>query len=230
MDSRSERIFVRDSKPQAPGNSSSKFLVIAAIALVLVGLVGILYVSGSNKQPEQQASNTNTNTQPTVEPDVDETKIPEDEDITPPADNTPEPEPQTDDGTSVEYTAPTNETKVNVYFVKNPETTNNNKLVPVLRDKPSENLTTFLLTQVVNGPNTEEKAQGYQTAWTFSGTPSCGSSSLFKYTLSGTILNLTICRNIDGNLEQLKESLNVTVPQATSITRVKVLNSEGAEL
>lgn len=224
-----DKIFIREQQ-QSNGNRTQIIVIALAAIFILVGLVGIIaIVTNGNSR-----SNTNTTaTTPDSSPDNTPEETPPAEEPapepTPTQDPEPTPTPVTPPGAEPVYTAPTDATKIHLYYPKSPETdTNPAQLVAAARTKPESNVTNYAISEVMSGPNAEERAAGYKRTWSFTGTSTC-SNKTYKYSISGSLLRIDLCKEYSGSApEQLIDALKVSLSQVSSVRRVAIITPGGA--
>jgi hypothetical protein len=221
-----ERLFIKEQKSQS---RNQLILIVSAVALVILGLGGMVVLLTSNNNspsnsvtPPPVAANPEANDpEPTpvnptpLEPD------PVAPEPTPPIN----PEPQTPPATA-DYKAPADSTKIHVYFPKASDSSG--ILNPVLRDKPSTNVLSFGISQVVAGPNADEKAAGLTSTWAFTGSSTCDRNVTYKFNITNSILRLELCREFSGsNAKLFISALDTTAKQIANIKKAVVLKPDG---
>lgn len=222
-----DKIFIREQEEPSEGNRSRMvILMILALVVVAVGASYFLFFNGNDDADTD--STTTTESLPVVDTDSDdlnteeEVEEPVEEDVES-ADPETEPE-ELDNVDEEDFAAPSDETKLNLYFPKADGT-----FGPSLRDKP-DNATTYVLTEILRGPNSDEQAAGYTKTWAFSGSSQCGGST-FKYEVSGSTLKLTMCKDFTGSdIEKYKKALNLSISELGLVSSVQVLDASGNTL
>lgn len=140
--------------------------------------------------------------------------------------------------TPIAPTATPNAFPVAVYFSRHPDSDNDPTAVfPVTRLSATQNDASVAIAQLITGPTTSEKAQGYYTPFNMSGTSTCGSAD---FTLSldrrGTALEtgtatLQFCRvtGVGGELDDARVTAEVTqtLLQFSNIKQVVILTLYG---
>lgn len=223
-----QRIFVKEQVE--PGRNKIAIAVFA-VALLVVGLGGLIVILSNNSQP---GSTTSPSAKASVAASAKVTSTPivtSNPNTSPTTVPTPTPVASptiTSSPTAAIYTAPTDTTKINIYFPKTPETDSNpNQLMPVLRDKPDTKLETFTLNQIFSGLTAAEKTAGYKTTWNFAGTSNC-SGGTYKYAFSGKTLTVTLCKEFTGSSASLFISaITHTLVEQGKFSKISVLTTAG---
>jgi hypothetical protein len=86
---------------------------------------------------------------------------------------------------------------VSIYFGKDPDSFSDQS-VTVTSDRPftGDNKVTTLLTELLKGPSDAEKAMGYFSTFSLSGSSACGTSS-FQFSRAGSLLKVKFCKDIN---------------------------------
>ncbi len=231
-----DKIFVKENEISS---SSRKYMVLIAVAavLIVVGLIGILLVASGGSEDEVEPTPTPEATeepQSIYDDEADDEMTDEDtddstDDMT--TDNTDnDTDMGTDDSVSTDnstqtepdYSAPADETKVNLYFPKSPETDSNpSHFVAAQREKPEDNLYSSVITNIIIGPNGEEKNKGYKKTWAGEG------GIYYSYKMSGSTLIVELTTNISSGENDLVRALTLSLTQLDGISKVSVLGPNG---
>lgn len=228
-----DKIFIKENEPKPESNS---FLMIAvAIAIILLLGLGVYLVVSNGGSSDDANSNDNEDTvaedDTATDDDTDttdeetDTDTPTDEEPAPPTDDEEE-EPTGTPTDPANFAPPTDESKIHLYFPKS-----SGGFGPVLRDKP-ENIFTDVIVEVLRGPSADERSAGFQSTWQFSGTSKCsGSSSTFRYQVSGSTMTVTLCKDFSGSdIQKFQQSLEFSLSEATEIEGVKLVDFNGTTL
>lgn len=220
-----ERLFIKEQKSQ---NRNQLILIVSAVALVIFGLGGMVVLLTSNNR-SQPATVT--------PPPVAVNPVPNDPDPLP-VNPIPNPEPAAPEPTTPtnptpqpptatpEYKAPEDSSKIHVYFPRASDTSG--ILTPVLREKPSSNVLSFAISQLVAGPNAAEKSAGLASTWSFTGSSTCDRNVTYKFNITNSILRLELCREFNGSSAKLFiSSLDTTTKQVANIKKAVVLKPDG---
>jgi hypothetical protein len=187
---------------QAPdGKANTKNIVIAVLAVLAIGLIGALvYTMLSNQETNEDLDTEQTeNTQTDEEENTDSTDDTQQ--------NTTEEQNETEEpGSEQEISEEDEEAAegetVQLYFYKEPLEPQHNveDISSVERQTESENLYTYVLTQLIQGPSAEEKQGGYISVFSLSGSSTCSGHS-FQYKTTGSTLKVQICKEIEPVLD-----------------------------
>jgi hypothetical protein len=238
-----DKIFVKENEISS---SSRKYMVLIAVAavLIVVGLIGILLVASGGGEDEPAPTPTPEATeepQSIYDDEVDDMTDDgetgdSDDDMTIDDMTTDDATTDTDTGTDdtvstdnnngtqtdPDYSAPTDETKVNLYFPKSPETDSNpDHFVAAQREKPEDNLYSTVITNIIIGPNAEEKNKGYKKTWAGEG------GIYYSYKMSGSTLIVELTTNISSGENDLVRALTLSLTQLDGISKVSVLGPNG---
>ena len=219
-------MFIKEQKSQS---RNQLILIVSAVALVILGLGGMVVLLTNNNKPQPAAvtpppvvANPEDN-EPDPTPANPTPVEPEPVAPQPITPTTPTPEPP---AATADYKAPEDSTKIHVYFPKASDSSG--ILNPVLRDKPSSNLLSFGISQVVAGPNADEKAAGLTSTWAFTGSSTCDRNVTYKFNITNSILRLELCREFSGsNAKLFISALDTTTKQIASIKKAVVLKPDG---
>lgn len=121
---------------------------------------------------------------------------------------------------------------VSVYFSKHSESDNDpGATFPVKRTSPDLGVAKYAITQLLLGPTSSEKSQGYfTTAKLRSGTSTCNGAD-FKVTINGDTAKLQFCKPFDhlGVVAdgQADSEIKATLKQFAGVKKVIILNTSG---
>lgn len=242
-----EQLFINRQTESTPKNYGMIALIVIAIVLVVGGGIGIVFSINSNgdntdqdtlqAEPQQDIEDlqtdeliqNNTNNSQSETEDVANNSLDSDGSVNENNDTTQNQIENEETSNPIEsnqaqFSAPVQQTQIHLYFLQN------GQLTAALRDKPSENLATTIIVETVKGPNQTEKSAGYTSTWSFSGNSNCGSGRVFQYNISGTVLNLELCQDINGDIELFKTSLAEALKQQTVVESVRIISPAGEEL
>lgn len=130
--------------------------------------------------------------------------------------------------------------KVDLYYYKALEPQHNHTVIDkVTRETDEENLTSYIILSLINGPTPAELSNGYIKIFSFSGGSTC-CGNLFQYVRSGSTLKIKLCKTIEPVLDadsgypgislnaqkrviySFQQSLKID-----GITKVKLFDKEG---
>jgi hypothetical protein len=221
-----DKIFIREQEEPAEGGRS-RMVMLAILALVLVAIGAGYFMFIAGKDDSDDGDNTPIESLPVVDNNDEEDTEDEPVDEEPVEEEDEEPvdsdEPDREDEPVAEedFSAPEDDTKLHLYFPKADGT-----FGPSLRDKP-ESATTYVITEVLRGPNSTESAAGYTKTWAFSGSSQCGGST-FKYEVSGSTLKVTMCKDFSGSdIDKYIKALNLSITELGVASKVAVVNVGG---
>ncbi|WP_088892896.1 GerMN domain-containing protein [Leptolyngbya ohadii] len=120
---------------------------------------------------------------------------------------------------------------VQVFFPKNPPQNNDLGYVePVLRRTQSTGVAQFAVSQVIVGPNRQERQRGFIAPIRLQGTSNCSGRDFTLSIASGTA-RLQFCRQVIsagvGDDARITSSLNATLKQFPTVRSVVLLDREG---
>lgn len=121
---------------------------------------------------------------------------------------------------------------VKVYFSKHPESDDDpSKVFYVSRLSPDLGVATYAVEQMLIGPSAPETADGYFTTVRVRDDQSICNDRDFKITINDTVATLQFCRTFDavGSVSdgQAQETINATLLQFPTITKVIILGKDG---
>lgn len=238
-----DKLFIKEN--QASSNDMrSKLIGGAAILLIAVGIVGLILVStgGSgdevasntdeseivNENADTRSNETTEDTSVTDQTSESDNSNTTDENET--TENNQTQEQETDESITTEsqqeFSAPEDDTKINIYF---PTSNNGTEIAPALRDKPESGIATDIIVAMINGPTQEEQAQGLTKPWSFGPQTACEGNKTFEYSITGTTLELQLCKSLETDQPELFEkSLTTSLSEATNVDAVRVISPDGS--
>ncbi len=204
---------------QAPeGKANTKNIVIAVLAVLAVGLIGALVYTMISNQNTDDGEDTEQ-IEDTQTDDADDTPSTEDT-----QQNTTDEQNETDDPDSEEENTDEGEEAegetVQLYFYKEPLEPQHNvaDIESVERTTESENLYTYAITELINGPSEEEQDDGYISVFSLSGSSTCSGHS-FQYKTTGSTLKIQICKEIEPVLDAEGAYAGITLNAQARVTR-----------
>jgi cytoskeletal protein RodZ len=225
-----DKIFVKEK--EKPKSNMSSLLIVGIVVILAVTLIGLYILLAASSDDSSSESTSDTATEENAEEETDEDlEAEEEEPAEEPTEEASEEEAAaaedsatTNSTDSSNFSAPTDETKINLYFPNA-----SGEFGPSLRDKPTENLTTDTIIAVLNGPNAEEQANGYTKTWSFNGANECGTSSTFQYEVVGSLLKVTMCKGFTGtDIDKYITALKLTIIEQGNVSKVAVIDHSGA--
>lgn len=121
---------------------------------------------------------------------------------------------------------------VSVYFSRHPDSDNDpSKVFPVKRVSPTAGVGSFAVRQLLAGPTSSEKSNGYFTQVRLrAGTSNCGGPD-FTLKVAQGVATLRFCREFDlvGILSdaQAESEMTTTIKQFPTVQKVVILNNRG---
>lgn len=146
--------------------------------------------------------------------------------------STPIASPSASQSAAKETTPPdTTEIEVEVYFSKHPESDSDpTKVFPVDRTATDNGVAKLVLSELIKGPSTEEKDDGFYTEIKLSGKSNCGGDD-FKVTISGGKATVQFCKVVvqAGTLSDARSEAQIqaTLTQFPTVQKVIILNKNG---
>lgn len=120
---------------------------------------------------------------------------------------------------------------IKVYFAKDPDSNNDPSIaVAVNRSCPDMGVARCAITELLKGPNSEEKAQGLFTPVKLSGASTCNGPD-FMLTISNGFAKLQFCRQLEltGVLAdaRIQTTIEKSLKQFSSVSKVAILDQSG---
>lgn len=120
--------------------------------------------------------------------------------------------------------------RVQVFF---PNYSRNNndlgRVEPVARITERSDVARFAIEQLIAGPTSGERSRGFMKALELRGRSNCGSD--FRLSISGGVARLQFCRLVPsagiGDDARATSSINATLKQFSTVSRVIILNQNG---
>lgn len=125
--------------------------------------------------------------------------------------------------------ATTTSKQVKVFFPTTRSQQEFSFVAPVIRQTQTQGVAQFAIEQLIAGPTTWEKQQGYRAPVNLQGNSNCGQN--FKLAVSAGVARLQFCKQVVsngvGDDARIKSSITATLRQFPSVTSVVVLDRNG---
>ncbi|MEP0871717.1 GerMN domain-containing protein [Trichocoleus desertorum AS-A10] len=126
--------------------------------------------------------------------------------------------------------AATTSTKpVKVFFPTSRSQQDFSYVAPVVRRTQTQGVAQFAIEQLIAGPTSQERQQGFRAPINFQGSSNCGRD--FKLAVSTGVAKLQFCKQVVsggiGDDARIKSSISATLKQFSSISSVVLLDRNG---
>ncbi|MBW4490299.1 MAG: GerMN domain-containing protein [Trichocoleus desertorum ATA4-8-CV12] len=125
--------------------------------------------------------------------------------------------------------ATTTPKQVKVFFSTSRSQQDFSYVAPVVRRTQTQGVAQFAIEQLIAGPTTQERQQGFTAPVNLQGNSNCGQN--FKLAVSTGVARLQFCKQVVsngiGDDARIKSSITATLKQFPSVTSVVVLDRNG---
>ncbi|HEY9749994.1 MAG TPA: GerMN domain-containing protein [Allocoleopsis sp.] len=125
--------------------------------------------------------------------------------------------------------ATTTSKQVKVFFPTSRSQQDFSFVAPVIRQTQTQGVAQFAIEQLIAGPTTQERQQGYRASINLQGNSNCGQN--FKLAVSTGVAKLQFCKQVVsngiGDDARIKSSITATLKQFPSINSVVLLDRDG---
>lgn len=121
---------------------------------------------------------------------------------------------------------------VQVYFARSPESQDDfSKVFPVNRITSREDVSTYVIEEIIEGPTSQEQQNNYYTPLILSGESVCQGQD-FKLSVRDRVATLLFCKQIVsngvGDDARIVNSINSSLKQFNTVDRVVILNQNNS--